>query len=95
VEEKEESGEKLARYWNIIQQKVKDRYGEEPQCEELLKKFRRVLERSQTDPRIDRALGAIYGALIGDALGAYCEFQRHLDPEVVDEGIPQITQPWK
>jgi ADP-ribosyl-[dinitrogen reductase] hydrolase len=33
------------------------------ECLELLK-----------DPVIDRCLGAMFGAFIGDALGSYCEF---------------------
>jgi ADP-ribosylglycohydrolase len=33
-----------------------------------------LLAESQNDKRLDRALGSVYGAFIGDALGAYCEF---------------------
>ena len=34
---------------------------------------------SLTDKKLDRALGSVYGAFIGDALGAYCEFMHKLD----------------
>jgi len=55
--------------------------------EDVIGQIKNVLERSMHDPILDRALGAMYGAMIGDALGAYCEFHRSLPDEIVNEGI--------
>lgn len=30
------------------------------------------------NPVFDRALGCVYGAFIGDALGSYCEFEKEI-----------------
>ena len=30
------------------------------------------------DPILDYCLGAMYGAMFGDALGSYCEFQKNV-----------------
>lgn len=63
--------------------------------EDAIAQAKRVLERSQTDPAIDRALGSIYGAMIGDALGAYCEFHHSLADETVNEGTMCLMQLWR
>ncbi len=43
-----------------------------------------MLVESRTNKKLDRALGSVYGAMIGDALGAYCEFNSQLSDKVVD-----------
>ena len=39
-----------------------------------------------SDVKINRVLGAIFGAIIGDALGAYCEFLNHIPHHIEAEG---------
>lgn len=56
------------------------------QPKEVIEQTYQVLKKSQNDPTIDRALGAIYGAMIGDSIGAYCEFNSSLMDETVNEG---------
>lgn len=45
-----------------------------------------------SDPKTNRVLGAIFGAIIGDALGAYCEFLTQIPPYIEAEGIDFLTQ---
>lgn len=73
-------GQKMERYWNIIRQKLQDRNEDSTKIEA----YRKLLEKSQKDERINRALGAIYGAMIGDSLGAYCEFLHHMEDYTVE-----------
>lgn len=40
-----------------------------------------------SDPKTNRVLGAIFGAIIGDALGAYCEFLNQIPAHIEAEGI--------
>lgn len=66
--------EKFERYWNIIEQKLID----DKESKESIEKIKQTLAKSQEDVHLDRALGAIYGAMIGDAIGAFCEFQHSM-----------------
>ena len=34
-------------------------------------------------PFMDRCLGALYGAMFGDALGSFCEFSNHVHDPVI------------
>lgn len=43
-----------------------------------------------SNPIFNRALGCIIGALIGDALGAYCEFHNNFTPEVVNKTMKML-----
>lgn len=54
---------------------------------ERVEQYRQLLALTLEDPVLDRALGSIYGAMIGDALGAYCEFNRSLEEQTVDEAM--------
>lgn len=36
----------------------------------------------------DRALGCLFGSFIGDALGAFLEFQQNIDDSLLNYGKP-------
>lgn len=43
-----------------------------------------------SDPKTNRVLGAIFGAIIGDALGAYCEFLTKIPHHIEAEGNNKV-----
>lgn len=36
------------------------------------------------DPKVDYAMGSMFGAFIGDALGSYCQFKSFIPQDLLD-----------
>ncbi len=48
------------------------------------------LRNAYTDPKLNRLLRRLFGAMIGDALGAYCEFMKVIPKDIQDKGNPYL-----
>ena len=52
----------------------------------------RLFDDTLKTPAFNRALGCLFGAFIGDALGAYCEFNPNINDKLIKVGTTALIK---